>query len=82
MQLHPLCETSIELLGSIDVVARNGRLLQVREFQYRLRQQTKQGERWFPGARFWKTSEGEKVKVVDLTMFEVIATGEILFSLG
>jgi hypothetical protein len=56
-----------------------GREVEVTEYRYMLEVNTPRGFRRYPGARHWALSSGEKVRVIDSTMFEVVATEAILF---
>jgi hypothetical protein len=53
--------------------------VEVIEYRYMLEVNTPRGFRRYPGARHWALSSGEKVRVIDSAMFEVVATEAILF---
>jgi len=51
----------------------------VLELRHALHQQASAGPRTYPGARHWALETGEEVRVIDRQIFEVVATGELLF---
>jgi hypothetical protein len=59
-----------------------GEEVEVIEYRHMLEVDTPRGFRRYPGARHWALSSGEKVRVIDSTMFEVLATEAILFRKG
>jgi hypothetical protein len=83
-KIPPIPESSpgvshLQILGRHICTDQRGQLVRVEACRHMLETMTGRGARRYPGARFWRLEDGEKVRLIDDTMFEVIGTGDILY---
>jgi len=71
-------ERSVETIGERACMDRNGLPVRLYECRHVILSQTAAGPRRYVGARFWCTAEGDPVRLIDRSMFEIVASGELL----
>lgn len=71
-------KSRIETLATKTCVNSEGQLMNVFERRHFIVSRTEAGERRYVGARFWCTADGRQVRLIDSSMFELTATGDLL----
>lgn len=74
-------EKSVETISERACIDGNGLPVRIYERRHLIVTQTAAGIRRYPGARFWCTAQGDAVRLIDSSMFEVVESGELLVAM-
>jgi hypothetical protein len=74
-------EKTVETISERACIDSNGLPVRLYERRHLIVTQTAAGVRRYPGARFWCTAEGDAVRLIDSSMFEVVESGELLVAM-
>jgi len=74
-------EKTVETISERACIDSNGLPVRLYERRHVILSQTVAGPRRYVGARFWCTAEGDAVRLIDSSMFEMVESGELLVAM-
>ena len=74
-------EKTVETISEQACIDSNGLPVRLYERRHVILSQTAAGPRRYVGARFWCTAEGDAVRLIDSSMFEMVESGELLVAM-